>query len=50
MDHGFGDIDALVSSIKGNTNFLNKLFFPKVSLFIVIGVISVAVVIRLILA
>jgi hypothetical protein len=49
MDQGYPEIDALVLSIKSNTNFLKKLFFPKVRLILVLAIFSVAIALRIIL-
>ncbi len=50
MDDGYHEIDAFVSVIKENTNFLNRLFFPKIRLALAIGVLVMALALRFILA
>lgn len=49
MDDGFREVDAFVSKVKSNTNFLKKLFFPRVLLIVSIGILVIAIAIRLIL-
>jgi len=47
MSENFDPIDSLVSEIKRNTGFLNKLLFPRIS--IVLGVIVLLVTLVLII-
>lgn len=47
MSENFDPIDSLVSEIKRNTGFLNKLLFPRIS--IVLGVIVLLVALVLII-
>ncbi len=44
----YDPIDSLVSEVKRNTGFLNKMLFPKVSLLVGIVGILVAVVLLII--
>ena len=41
MSENYDPINSLVSELKGNTGFLDKLLFPKIS--VVIGTIGVLV-------
>lgn len=44
MSENYDPIDSLVSELKRNTGFLDKLLFPKISLLIgIIGVVVAAV-------
>ena len=44
MSENHDPIVSLVSELKGNTGFLNKLLFPKISLFIgTVGVLIAVV-------
>ena len=47
MSDNFDPIDLLVNELKGNTSFLNKLLFPRISL--AIGIVVFLIVIVLIL-
>jgi hypothetical protein len=45
MSDNFDPIDSLISELKRNTGFLDKMLFPKISL--IIGVVGVLVAIAL---
>jgi len=47
MNENFDPIDSLVSEVKRNTRFLEKMFFPKVGVLIGVGVFLAALVIFL---
>lgn len=47
MSENYDPIDSLVSELKRNTGFLDKLLFPKVSLFI--GTIGILIAVVLLL-
>jgi len=47
MSENYDPIDTLVSELKRNTGFLDKLLFPKISL--IIGIVGVLIAVVLLL-
>jgi hypothetical protein len=47
MSENYDPIDSLVSELKRNTRFLDKLLFPKISL--IIGIVGVLIAVVLLL-
>jgi len=46
MNANFPEVDSLIADIKNNTNFLNKLFFPRVRLMLAIGVVCIIIAVK----
>jgi len=47
MSEQFDPIDSLVSEIRSNVGFLNKLMFPKISL--IVGAVGILIIVSVIL-
>ena len=47
MDYNPSEISSFISEIKSNSNFLKKLLFPRVTIFVALGIVFVVVVVRL---
>jgi len=47
MNDTFPEVDALVSEIRNNANFLYRMFFPRISLIIGIGIGLIVIAVRL---
>jgi hypothetical protein len=47
MSENYDPIDSLVSEVKGNMGFLNKMLFPRIS--IIVGTVGLLIAIALLL-
>lgn len=47
MYDDYNPVDSLLSEVKGNTNFLEKIFFPNIKLFFVVVFVGALVAIKL---